>query len=463
MMRRVCFLLLQAILFLGIDHVSAQGGWNSISDTMQRYGAPLTFMADDSVRAWFIEHMNTVGYKQCYEDFYNQLCNAENLSRQRDDSLQYDLGMSRLFMAWQSRKISANSAFTKMQRLMNECERRYGNKTRYYQTLTLIMAEFHNANGNFDAADSCYHRVIHFDEYDIVVYNSQYAMALHAKMVADIGRGRLSEAWKTARKIMNRSNFDGIPQYDKELDIQQLSPAATKTSARLAQQMGTPLFPPSMQVVLHQAFEPWPLEVKGRMFSNKNWNMPAVFQLYELLFQLRLSRDWDNFLYRKIVELGYAPNKYEYADFLSQELLTEMHRRSACIASEHAERLDTLTHPHNKQSNEIIRRWGNCFATEQLNGGERSAVPLLKFSTEWIKKGYPLAVLPLIEEAVSVMQRDFACQHPTMKQLLSRRHDREWLNQDFPKLLPLVETIPEYAKVIADFKALAKESRRETF
>jgi len=462
-MKRIHLILFQAFLFLSIHHAAAQGGWNSISDTLQRYGAPLTFMADDNVRAWFIEHMDTVGYKQCYDDYYDVLCNAENLSRQRNDSLMYDLGMSRLFMAWQSGRISAKNAHTNMQRLMNECLQRYGIDSRCYQTLTLIMAEFHNANGNFDAADSCYHRVIHYDEYNLVVFSWQYAVALHAKMVADIGRGRLSDAWETARKIMNRSDFDGIPQYGKELSIQKLSPAATKAVTRLAQQIVIPLFPPSMQVVQHNVFEPWPLEMKGKMFSNKNWNMPAVFQLYELLFQLRLSQEWDDFIYRNIVKLGHASFDSKYADFLPQELLAEMHRRSACIASEHAERLDTLTHPHNKQSNEVIRRWGNCFATEQLNGGERSAVPLLKFSTEWIKKGYPLSVLPLIEEAVSVMQRDFTYQHPTMRQLLYRRHDREWLAHDFPELLPLVETIPEYAKVIADFKALAKKSQRETF
>ena len=111
-MKRIHLILLLALSSLSIHPVSAQGGWNSISDTLQRYGAPSTFMMDVDVRPWFIEHMEAVGYKQCYDDYYDALCNAENLSRQRKDSLMYDLGMSRLFMAWQSGRISAKSAYT---------------------------------------------------------------------------------------------------------------------------------------------------------------------------------------------------------------------------------------------------------------------------------------------------------------------------------------------------------------
>ena len=455
-MKRRHIILLHLFILLNINVAFAQWKWEKIGETLQRYGAPITFM-HDSIRPCFLAHMKDVGYMQCYNDYYDVLCQASEQTRQHKDSMMYDLGMSRLFMSWQNDKTSANDVLTGMQQLMNECENRYGITSCCYSTLVVIMAEFYNSIGNYVAADSCCNRIIDYKSYKQNVRSWQYCMALHAKMVAEIGSGKFSDVSNTVDKIWRKAETPNYFSENDKLSNQYFSETAKKTAATLARQMTLDFLPPSPKAITNNIVEPWPLDLSFKMLYYEEWNVLAVFQLYELLFKMHLSQNYDRFIVNNIGLIGKSEyNSYgDCSDFLSQQIQAEMNRREAMITQEWEEKLGTLDHPHNNEDNIIIRRWSYCIGSEQLNGGERSALSLLSFSIEWIKKGYPINVLPLVEEAADVMRRNLNNQRPTLNQLLDQRHNREWLAKELPKLIPLVNNIPEYAPSLEIFKSLA--------
>ena len=456
-MKRIPIILLYAaLLFTHVNGANAQRHWDSIADTLRRYGAQ-TYMYDDSVRSWLIEREQAVGYEQCYKDYYRLLCQVAEQARQQKDSLMYDLGMSQLFMAWQHHAMSTENAQTAMQHLKDQCLQRYGKQSFAYTTVSCIMGQFLCSIGHFDEADSCCRHIINYDN-NLVVYFWQYSMALHTKMVADLGRGRLTDAWDTAEKVIRRYNdaketgYLWWPDHDLKKLKQQVS--NLKEAARLASQITAPMLPPSPEAIATNDIEPLPLYLPREMMSSRPQAILGVFHMSELLFHLRLSNEYCGYVNEEIDKLNRGLYDYMFYSGITPALSADLCHRSASIASQYAELCDTTHYPHNQEANEVITRWQHCIATEILNFSERSAEALLRYSTEWIKKGYPLSMLPLVEEAAATMRRDFKYQRPTMRQMLLRRHDREWLVKEWPKLLPLIETIPEYGAVISEFKGL---------
>ena len=465
-MKRIRIILLYvALLFTNVNGVGAQEHWDNIADTLRRYGAPATYMYDDSVRSWLIERELAVGYVQCYNDYYELLSQVAEQTRQQMDSLMYDLGMSRILMGWQHNAISTDSAHMAMQYMKDLCLQRYGKQSYTYTTASCIMGQFLCSIGHFDEADSCCRRIINYDN-NLVVYRWQYSMALHTKMVADVGRGRLTDAWETAEKIIERYNKEENTQdlrwpdnddYLKKLEQQVSNP---KKAARLASQITAPMLPPSPKAIATNDIDPLPLYLPPEMMTSRPQAILGVFLLSELLFHLRLSNDYCSYMNAETDNLNKKLYDYEFFNGVTPAIAADLCRRSASIASKYAELFDTTHYPHNQEPNEVIKRWQHCMATELLNFSEPSAEGLLRYSTEWIKKGYPLSMLPLVEEAAATMRRNLNDQHPTMRQMVLRRHDREWLVTELPKLLPLVVAIPDYAIVTEELKTLAKEYQK---
>ena len=135
-------------------------------------------------------------------------------------------------------------------------------------------------------------------------------------------------------------------------------------------------------------------------------------------------------------------------------LAVDICRRSAMMAAMTAQQ-DTASHYlHNYHATTAMMRWRHCMAVEQQNNFERSAVVLLGYISEWIKKGYPLIILPLAEEAVQAMRRELDIQHPTQRQLMLRAQDQHWLIHELPQWSTLVSNIPEYAPIVAALHSL---------
>lgn len=442
-------------------HAVAQDRWAHIADTLRRYGAPLTYMYDDSVRIWISENEQAVGYQQCYDDYYSLLGRVAQQAAQQQDSMMYDLGMSHIFMTWQRKEIDTEKACAEMNRLKDLCLNRYGKKSFAYTTATCLMAQFYCSTGQYDAADSCYRRIIQYED-NLTLYTWQYMLALNAKLVADTGRGRLKDAWETADKIVER--------YDRELDIfnrwwtsepdvmlnLRLQSPQLKIIANLAQQMTAPMFPPSPKAIANNEIAPWPIILPHELMNSRRQPVLGVFNLYEVFSRLQQSDDFCGFIEKnvdKMINAFYDINLY---DSIPPPLSADMCRRLAIITSMNEERLDTIRYLHNLASNKVMTRWHQCMSLELLNYKERSALAVMRFSAEWIKKGYPLSLLPLVEEAAAIMQRDLTSQCPTLRQLIYRRQDKEWLSTKWPKLQPLLENIPEYADVIAAFNVLSQ-------
>lgn len=452
-------LMLIIIMVLSTFGVQAQSRWTSVTDTLQRYGGLLTLVGSDSVCKWFVEREAVVGYQQCYNEYYDMLSMAAEKARQQQDSLMYDLGMSRLFMAWQKEVITTDSACNAMLRLKELCRKRYGEKTYAYTSLNCIMAAFHCAAGNYNEADSCYNRIVNYSESGLLVYVSHYNLALHSMMVAEVGRGRFHDAGRTAEAILSRAG-DKLDKYISGIiSTYSLNITANllKKAERIARQMVLPMLPPAPKTVCENDIEPWPILLPSEITNSMGRNLLDALSLHEQLFYMHDSEEPSKRIKDSYDETSKALYNYEHYGSIAPPISSELCRRSARMSERYAELSKTQVYNHDTKSTEPMTRWRQCFVGEQLNCGERSAEALLHFSCEWIKKGYPLSVLPLVEEAAATMHRDFKYQRPTMRQMLLRRHDREWLAKDFPKLLPLVESIPEYAAVIADFKALANE------
>lgn len=445
---------------VGLDCRSQQPNF---TDTLMCYGAPLAYMCEDSLRSRLCERESIVGYRQCYDEFMELLTHTAEEAASHDNPIFYDLEMSHLFMSWQDGRLSADSTRYGMRRLMESCKKQCGQHSTAYTTTLCIMAEFDCATGQFDDADSC-SRLI-FDNYqkgvEMMVW--QYSIALHSKMVAMVGLGNLSGALEVASEIIERYNKDHwlseieIEIDDKLIKGQILSDHMLLDADRLARQMILPMLPPAPQTIETFVIEPWPLVLPKEMLLTKSLLLLAVFNLYELLFHLNLSEDCCEQINMKIDQLSKGIYDYEMIDTIPPPLAAEMGRRLAVLSTIYEKRYKKETYIHNDKATGPMKRWRNCLALEQLNYGSKSAVSLLYYATEWIKKKYPLNMLPYIEEAIETMHHDYLEVKPTNRQLMHRRHDCEWLRNEWSEFARIVNDLPEYHELIISLQTLRKE------
>ena len=150
-----------------------------IAKALKQDGAPFSFLCNGNVRLRIARHEAIVGYEKCRQDYYDVLCRVAEESAQQNDSLMYDLGMSRHFMEWQNGMISTPKALSCMKKLMEDCNKRFGDKSFEYSTALCILAVFYCASGNFDEVDKCCHRILNYDSYESTAKVSQVAKDLH--------------------------------------------------------------------------------------------------------------------------------------------------------------------------------------------------------------------------------------------------------------------------------------------
>ena len=94
---------------------------------------------------------------------------------------------------------------------------------------------------------------------------------------------------------------------------------------------------------------------------------------------------------------------------------------------------------------------------ERMAYGRPSAHAMLAYAMCWLRKGYPLNMLPLFEDAVDAMRTELNITHPTSRQMLLNCENRRWLREELHQMITLTQQIEVYASIISSLKALAAE------
>lgn len=472
-------LTLLLALLLSPANGKAQEHRFSLADTLLHYGPVQTVLLHDSVNRWLMERELVVGYEQCYQEYYEQLCLAASMAWEQQPDDASELEMSRLCMAWQRGELATDSTAMRLQQLYDADTQQHGSTTFKHFNQTCLMATFYCAAGYFAKAEACYRHVKELMDAGVNVYTFQYCVLLEAFMVSQAGQGRLTDAWSTALTIVGRNNsevrreyeaqFNGFIPYERNikgsvelkadgygLGVLQLSVANIDKAQRLAQQLLLPVLLPPPSAFCQSEIVPWSLCLPSVLTTPRRRSLFAVFLLQDLLFRLDFPYSFCNGVVNGAEEMGQRLFDDWGENYVVPPLAVDICRRTAMMTAMAARQDTTIHYLHDSKATTAMIRWKNCMAVEQQNNYERSALALLGFISEWIKKGYPHSMLPLAEEAVQAMRRELNVQHPTQRQLMLRAQDQRWLIHELPQWSTLVGNIPEYAPIIAALQSLTK-------
>lgn len=459
-------ILLLLALLATVVTTRAQDRWAAIADTLMRYAPTSVYLFNDSVRQWLLDYERAEGYPACYQRFYDTICqNIERAKQQGDEDAVRETTLCRLYMSWQQGNMDTDEAHRQIQQLVADDCKEHGDTTAQHVRLVAIMANFLCEAGRYAEAERW---CLHIDtllDCGVPVYIWHNSFKLLTSMVAQAGQGRLMDAWHTAIDIEDRYNDESVKSIYLNRDgngLRRLKPMSKSlaTLKQLAPQLLLPLLPlPPSHFVTH-TIAPWPFSQTISIVSLRQLPMLSVFSLHDLMLRANLSSDFTTTMLTEADRISKCIYDYENYDSIAPPLSAELCRRTAIMASIEAARCDTIHYPHNTEKNKVMTHWRRCMAQEQLNyDEERSATALLYFSGEWIKKGYPLSLLPLVKEAVAAMRRELGDERPTQRQLLLAAQDRQWLAKELPAFRQLTEQVPEYASVLAALNQLAESQQ----
>lgn len=445
------------LLAAGVRAV-AQDSWSCMADTMLRYGAFQTYLFDDDSRRTLLRSEESEGYERCYRRFYDTVCQMAVKAREDGDE---ELDMSRHYMDWQQGLTDTETARREMLQIVERDGKEHGDTTKQHVRYASIMACFLVETGRFAEAEQWCLHIDSLMERRVPVFVWHNCLKLQAQMAAQVGLCRFTDAWATAAKIAHR--YYGEMTLDRVFNmpddgygLTRLAPTAEgrKLAAELAPRLLLPILPPPPKAFNRTRIAPWPLSQTIGTRDLKQLSVLTVFNLHDLLCRIWLSDDYGHRMSQQADKISNCVHDYSCYDSIPPPLSAELCRRTAMLATVEAEKMDTIHYLHNEKETEAMTRWRRCMTIEQQNYGERSATALLRFCGEWLKKGYPLSMLPLMKEAAATMRRDLTDEHPTQRRLLLQHHDRVWLQEELPAMRQLVADVPEYAPVLSAFEAL---------
>ena len=196
---------------------------------------------------------------------------------------------------------------------------------------------------------------------------------------------------------------------------------------------------------------PWPLTV---FTLNPSEQMRlSVLSYYEALLCLPFSDVTKHYVARIVFDNSIHLVNYDTPN-VSPEALAALLRRDAEIYQ--------LSHPienypHDETETILMRMWRRTMIYERMAYGHPSAQAMLAYAMCWLRKGYPLNMLPLFEDAVDAMRTELNITHPTSRQMLLNCENRRWLREELPQIISLTQQIEVYASIISSLKALAAE------
>lgn len=196
---------------------------------------------------------------------------------------------------------------------------------------------------------------------------------------------------------------------------------------------------------------PWPLTV---CTLNPSEQMRlSVLSYYEALLCLPFSDVTKHHVARIVFDNSISLVNYDTPN-VSPEALAALLRRDAEIY-----RLShpVESYPHDETETILMRMWRRAMIYERMAYGHPSAHAMLAYAMCWLRKGYPLNMLPLCEDAVEVMRTELNVKHPTSRQMLLNCENCRWLREELPQMITLTQQIEAYAPIIASLKALVAE------
>jgi len=458
-------ILLLLALLATVATTRAQDRWAAIADSLLRFAPTSVYLFNDSVRQWLLDYEQAEGYAACYQRFYDTMRQNVGRARQQgDDDAVREITLCCLYMSWQQGGIDTDEAYGQIRQLVSDDCKEHGDTTAQHVRLVAIMANFLSEAGRYAEAERWCLHIDTLMQRHVTVYIWHNSMKLQALLAAQVGQGRLIEAWQTARTLadryLNEVQYMMYNIYLEEegygLKRQTPSPASLAIMAKLAPRLLLPLLPPPPAAFAREAMAPWPLSQTQHTTSLRRLQALVIFSLHDLLFRAGLSPDFSNTISKKADGVSIMIADYSCTDSIAPPLSAELCRRTAMMATVAAEQSDTLRYPHNHEHTLVMTRWMRCMAMEQLNyDGERSAVSLLRFAGDWIKKGYPLSMLPLVSEAVTAMQRELGNERPTQRGIILAAQDREWLRTEWPAFEQRLTLVHEYERALAALRQLA--------
>ena len=457
------------LLLLALIAVSAttraQDRWAAIADTLLRFAPTSVYLFSDSIRQWLLDYEQAEGYAACYQRFYDTMRqNVGRAKQQGDDDAMREITLCCLYMSWQQGGTDTDEAYRQIRQLVADDCKEHGDTTAQHVRLVSIMANFLSEAGRYAEAERWCLHIDTLIQRHVTVYIWHNSLKLQALLAAQVGQGRLAEAWQTARTLadrhLNEMQYLMYNIYLEEkgygLKRQKPSPASLATMAQLAPRLLLPVLPLPPAAFAREAMAPWPLSQTLHTTSLRRLQALVIFSLHDLLFRAGLSPDFSNTISQKADDVSYKIADYTCYDSIAPPLSAELCRRTAMMATIAGEQSDTLRYPHNHEKTLAMTRWMHCMAMEQLNyNGEHSAVSLLRYTGEWIKKGYPLSMLPLVGEAVEAMRRELGDERPTQRGIILAAQDREWLRTEWHAFEQRVSQVPEYENVLAALRQLA--------
>lgn len=443
----------------------AQDRWADIADTLLLFSPPSVYMFNDSVRQWMLDYEEKEGYAECYRRFYDAICQNIDRAREKgDDEALSEMKMCKLFMTWQQDSADTDAVMQQIRQIVDTDRQQHGDTTLQHVRFSAVFANMLCAARRYDEAEQwCQH----FDslmQQDVTVYYWHNSARLQAQMAAQAGRGRLLDAWQTALTIAKR--YEQEVTYEHDLDLSddaydlrklQLSDAMLARARRLAPQLPVHLLPPPPAAFEQADIAPWPLSLTADIRSVRRLHVLTVVNLHDMLVRLGLPLDYIHNIGHGADEISMRIHNYMNWDSIAPPLSAELCRRTAMMADAEAALCDTIHYPHNQEVNSVMTHWHRCMALQQLNFGSRSSAAVLRFCTEWIRKGYPLSMLPLVEEAAATMRQELGDGKPTQSMLLRQKDARRWLHDVFPLFKTLVAAIPEYAGIMATLETLKRQ------
>lgn len=338
-----------------------------------------------------------------------------------------DVPMARAYRAWQSGTISADVACTRMQQQLDICKELYTERSAAYQSMARLMVDFLCRTGSYKRAMK-----LHEDGRDWRSNSEapQYEwlrdawwteeMALYlgqsAMVMADIRHGNIADRLRQKRNP--RLYFYSLTYDSLRIDYEpQFADAPRLAPLTLPKLLPVPDDEPSLAAIFgyYDALLQLPLPDKGRLYVANH-----ILHDAEAIF-------WQT---------------YDTLSFLPAIAAVQV---QAAIA---VARLPISSTAHDSEESLPMKFWRMAMVSERRAYGRPSARTMLAYAECWLRKGYPLNMLPLVTEAVDIMQQELAEQHPDSRTIGLQQADREWLHNHLPHFAALVDTIPAYREVM---------------